>query len=65
MVCLNEIKMGAMAKAVMYPGSNTLLMNLVSSFSDDAIEINENELEVNEIETNSEKIVTSSTAWIE
>ena len=34
-VCLNEIKMGAMAKAVMYPGANTLLMNLVSSFSDD------------------------------
>jgi hypothetical protein len=40
-VCLNEIKMGAMAKAVIYPGSNTLLMNLVSSFSDDAIEFDE------------------------
>jgi potassium large conductance calcium-activated channel subfamily M alpha protein 1 len=42
-VCLNEIKMGAMAKAVMYPGANTLLMNLVSSFSDDAIEFGEDE----------------------
>ncbi|RYH31493.1 hypothetical protein EON65_02545 [archaeon] len=34
-VCLNEIKMGAMAKAVMYPGANTLIMNLISSSSDD------------------------------
>jgi hypothetical protein len=34
-VCLNEIKMGAIAKAVMYPGANTLLMNLLSSFSDE------------------------------
>jgi potassium large conductance calcium-activated channel subfamily M alpha protein 1 len=36
-VCLNEIKMGVLAKAVMYPGANTLLMNLISSFSDDEI----------------------------
>lgn len=32
-VCMNEIKMGVLAKGVMYPGANTLLMNLVSSFS--------------------------------
>ncbi len=45
-VCLNEIKMGAMAKAVMYPGANTLLMNLVSSFSDEDLneEVAENYL---------------------
>eukprot|EP01031_Cornospumella_fuschlensis_P036437 gene36437-44200_t len=36
-VCLNEIKMGAMAKAVVCPGANTLIMNLVTSFSDSAL----------------------------
>lgn len=36
-VCLNEIKMGVLAKSVLYPGANTLLMNLISSFSDDEI----------------------------
>ena len=36
-VCLNEIKMGVLAKAAMCPGANTLLMNLISSFSDDEI----------------------------
>jgi hypothetical protein len=36
-VCLNEIKMGVLAKSVLYPGTNTLLMNLISSFSDDEI----------------------------
>ncbi|KAJ1437251.1 hypothetical protein B484DRAFT_392857, partial [Ochromonadaceae sp. CCMP2298] len=28
-ICLSEIKMGILAKAVMYPGVNTLLMNLI------------------------------------
>lgn len=36
-VCLNEIKMGAMAKAVVCPGANTLIMNLVTSFSDSGL----------------------------
>lgn len=40
-VCLNEIKMGAMAKAVMYPGANTLIMNLISSSSDDDVDEDE------------------------
>lgn len=34
-VCLNEIKMGVIAKAAVYPGANTLIMNLLSSFSDE------------------------------
>jgi hypothetical protein len=34
-VCLNEIKMGVIAKAVIFPGTNTLIMNLLSSFADD------------------------------
>jgi len=34
-VCLNEIKMGVIAKAVMFPGTNTLIMNLLTSFADD------------------------------
>jgi hypothetical protein len=58
-VCLNEIKMGAMAKAVMYPGANTLLMNLVSSFSDDAIEFEEED-GINEEEEGQ----SSSQAWL-
>lgn len=32
-VCLNEIKMGTMAKVVVCRGANTLIMNLVTSFS--------------------------------
>jgi len=40
-VCLNEIKLGVMAKAVMYPGCNTLVMNLISSFSDDDLNIHD------------------------
>jgi hypothetical protein len=34
-LCLNEIKMGFIAKAAMFPGSNILLMNLLTSFADD------------------------------
>lgn len=37
-VCLNEIKLGVMARSVVYPGTNTLVMNLLSSFSDEALE---------------------------
>ena len=33
-VCINEIKMGIMAKALIYPGSNTLIMNLITSFAE-------------------------------
>jgi voltage-gated potassium channel Kch len=49
-VCLNEIKMGIMAQAVVCPGANTLLMNLLTSFSDDAIELDEDEMDVEEID---------------
>lgn len=34
-ICLNEIKMGVIAKAAVYPGASTLIMNLLSSFSDE------------------------------
>jgi len=34
-MCLNELKMGIIAKAVMFPGTNTLIMNLLTSFADD------------------------------
>jgi hypothetical protein len=34
-VCLNEIKMGTISKALVYPGANILLMNLISTFSDE------------------------------
>lgn len=31
---MNEIKMGILAKALLYPGASTLIMNLITSFSD-------------------------------
>jgi hypothetical protein len=64
-VCLNEIKMGVLAKAVMYPGSNTLLMNLISSFSDDPVE-EEEEVDL-DIPTDSGKILpkVSNKAWLQ
>ena len=34
-VCINEIKMGMFAKAALFPGTNTLIMNLTASFSDE------------------------------
>ena len=36
-VCLNEIKMGVIAKAVLFPGANTLIMNLLTSFADEKV----------------------------
>lgn len=41
LVCINEIKMGVLAKGLMYPGANTMLMNLLCSFSGDADEDDE------------------------
>ena len=37
-ICLNEIKMGMIAKSVLFPGANTLVFNLLCSFADDADE---------------------------
>jgi voltage-gated potassium channel Kch len=34
-VCVNEVKMGVIAKSATFPGSNTLIMNLLTSFADD------------------------------
>ena len=33
-VCLNEVKMGVIAKSCMFPGTGTLLFNLLTSFAD-------------------------------
>jgi hypothetical protein len=30
-LCINEIKMGILAKAMIHPGANTMLMNLLHS----------------------------------
>ena len=32
--CLNEIKMGVLAKALIYPGSNIFIMNLITTSTD-------------------------------
>ena len=34
-VCINQIKMGILAKGVMFPGAIALIMNLISSFNED------------------------------
>ena len=36
-VCINEIKTGMFAKSALFPGANTLILNLISSFSDEDI----------------------------
>lgn len=36
-VCLNELKMGIIAKSVMFPGSSTMIFNLLTSFAEDAM----------------------------
>ncbi len=65
-VCLNEIKMGVLAKAVMYPGANTLLMNLISSFSDEPVEVDEDDSGVVNASTESGKAMqnVSPKAWL-
>ena len=62
-VCLNEIKMGVMAKALMYPGANTLLMNLVSSFSDDSLMIEE--IPTEGLTEEDVDAIFSSLAWVQ
>jgi hypothetical protein len=42
-VCINQIKMGVLAKAAQYPGASALIFNLLSSFADDADEQTEKE----------------------
>ena len=64
-VCLNEIKMGVLAKAVMYPGANTLLMNLISSFSDDPVEVEDEEHSVPAGGDSGTIASTSSKAWLQ
>jgi hypothetical protein len=36
-VCLNEMKMGIIAKSLMFPGSSTMIFNLLTSFAEDAM----------------------------
>jgi hypothetical protein len=65
-VCLNEIKMGAMAQSILCPGANALIMSLLTSFSDDLIEIDDSDMEVSEIQGAGGKTVRSSPkAWFE
>lgn len=39
-VCVNEIKMGMFAKSALFPGTNTFILNLISSFSDEGVDQN-------------------------
>ncbi len=49
LVCLNEVKMGVLAKSLVYPGSSTLIMNLITSFADDDEDDNDEEKDQTEI----------------
>lgn len=42
-ICLNEVKLGLIAKSVMFPGASTLIMNLLTSFADDDEDAEEEE----------------------
>lgn len=42
-ICLNEMKMGLIAKTCMYPGTSTLIFNLLTSFADTGDEIEEDD----------------------
>ena len=44
-VCLNEIKMGIIAKSVMFPGTSTLIFNFLASFAEDPMEADANAAE--------------------
>ena len=40
-VCLNEMKMGIIAKTCMFPGTSTVIFNLLTSFAEDETEFDE------------------------
>jgi hypothetical protein len=40
-VCMNDIKMGLVAKATVYPGTNTFILNLITSIAHRGVEDNE------------------------
>ena len=42
-VCLNEMKMGLLAKSCMFPGTSTLIFNLLTSFADNGDDDSEDE----------------------
>lgn len=63
-ICLNEIKMGMMAKALLYPGATTLLMNLVTSFADDDDEEEDDDERVEFTSGSGKQISASSKDWI-
>lgn len=48
-ICLNEMKMGLIAKTCMFPGTNTLIFNLLTSFADNGEGIDEEEEELQKI----------------
>ena len=43
-VCLNEMKMGIIAKSVMFPGASTMIFNLLTSFAEDAMAAEDKEM---------------------
>lgn len=54
-VCLNEIKMGVIAKSVLFPGTSTLIMNLLTSVNSDGPQINEKEDTESDTDSDSEE----------
>eukprot|EP01038_Epipyxis_sp_PR26KG_P006416 gene6416-8833_t len=62
-VCLNEIKMGVLAKATLFQGANTLIMNLIVSFSNSTDEKDEI-LDENDENSDLTTLGDASSAWI-
>lgn len=59
-VCINELKMGILAKSVVFPGMSVLLFNLLSSFSEEE----EDEVDEEEGEHGVEE-KAATTSWLE
>lgn len=54
-VCLNEIKMGVIAKSVMFPGTTTLIMNLLTSVNSDGPDVEETKSDSSSSDSDSEE----------
>lgn len=63
-ICINDIKMGVLAKSLIYPGANTLIMNLVCSFAEEGGDDDVEEKEEKIAEDSSNPNNTGSSAWL-
>ena len=60
-ICMNEIKMGVLAKSLIYPGANTFIMNLITTFADDG---DDNDDDLDKEDDESGEAVDPSSKWM-